>query len=95
MNGRGFIKSWGWRDESDNTALHTQYSPWRSEVEHATSRPPKYWIFTSGRWGNILFLETGIPERLTTISSHLKLCLATAIHSLKWLKIRELLRAEH
>ena len=33
--------SWGWLDEWEETALHTQdwkFEPWRSEVEHATSR---------------------------------------------------------
>ena len=33
--------SWGWWDEWDDTALQTQdskFKPWRSEVEHATSR---------------------------------------------------------
>ena len=37
--------SWGWWDEWDDTALQTQnskFEPWRSEVEHATSRSRKF-----------------------------------------------------
>ena len=56
--------SWGWWDECDGTALQTQdskFDPWRSEAEHATSRSrrfPRYWIITSERGRNILFLWT-------------------------------------
>ena len=52
-----------WWDEWDDIALQTQdskFKPWRSEVEHATSRSlrlPTILSFTSG-WGrNILFLS--------------------------------------
>ena len=48
-----------WCDEKDDTALQTQdskFKPWRSEAEHATSRPrtlPTTLSFTSGRRRNI------------------------------------------
>ena len=52
--------SWGWWVDWDDTVLQTQYSkfePWRSEAEHATSRPrrlPTILTFTRG-WGRIFF----------------------------------------
>ena len=52
--------SWGWWDEWDDTALQTQdskFKPWRSEAEHATSRPRRLLTilsFTSG-WGRNIF----------------------------------------
>ena len=52
--------SWGWWDEWDDTVLQTQdskFKPWRSEAEHATSRPrrlPTILTFTRG-WGRNIF----------------------------------------
>ena len=52
------LTSWGWWDD---TALQTQdlkFKPWRSEIEHATSRSrrlPTILSFTSG-WGRNIFL---------------------------------------
>ena len=57
--------SWGWWDEWDDTVLQTQdskFEPWRSEVEHATSRSqrlPTILTFTRGWRRNILcFFQT-------------------------------------
>ena len=57
--------SWGWWDDWDDTVLQTQdlkFGPWRSEVEHATSRSrrlPTILTFTRG-WGrnNFCFFQT-------------------------------------
>ena len=52
--------SWGWWDDWDDTVLQTQdseFEPWRSEVEHATSRSrrlPTILTFTRG-WGRNIF----------------------------------------
>ena len=52
--------SWGWWDDWDDTVLQTQdskFEPWRSEVEHATSRSrrlPAILTFTRG-WGRNIF----------------------------------------
>ena len=52
--------SWGWWDDWDDTVLQTQdskFEPWRSEVEHATSRSrrlPTILTFTHG-WGRNIF----------------------------------------
>ena len=52
--------SWGWWDDWNDTVLQTQdskFEPWRSEVEHATSRSrrlPIILIFTRG-WGRNIF----------------------------------------
>ena len=54
------ITSWGWWDDWDDTVLQTQdskFEPWRSEVEHATSRSrrlPTRLTFTRG-WGRNIF----------------------------------------
>ena len=57
--------SWGWWDESDDTALQTQDSkfvPWRSEAEHATSRSRRLpTIFTRG-WGRNIFCFSQTAE---------------------------------
>ena len=59
--------SWGWWDEWDDTALQTQHSkfePWRSEVEHATSRSRRLSAilsFTSG-WGRNIFVSFKPPS---------------------------------
>ena len=52
--------SWGWWDDWDDTVLQTQdsnFEPWRSEAEHATSRSrrlPTILTFTGG-WGRNIF----------------------------------------
>ena len=52
--------SWEWWDDWDDTVLQTQdskFEPWRSEIEHATSRSrrlPTILIFTRG-WGRNIF----------------------------------------
>ena len=52
--------SWGWWGDWDDTVLQTQdskFEPWRSEAEHATSRPrrlPSILTFTR-RWGRNIF----------------------------------------
>ena len=52
--------SWGWWDDWDGTVLQTQdskFEPWRSQVEHATSRSrrlPAILTFTRG-WGINIF----------------------------------------
>ena len=61
--------SWGWWDKWDDTVLQTQdskFEPWRSEVEHATSRSrrlPTILSFTRGWRRNIFYFfqtaETG------------------------------------
>ena len=63
--------SWGWWDESYDTAFQTEdskFEPWRSEVEHVTSRPqrlPTILTFTSERGRNILFsLKLGDQSRV-------------------------------
>ena len=66
--------SWGWWDEWDDTALHTQdskFKPWRSEAKHATSRSrrlPTILSFTSG-WGrNITVSSAATGERAPNCS---------------------------
>ena len=55
--------SWGWWDEWDDTALHTQDSKWNLGDLRPSSLPPghggspQYIIFTSERGRNILFLQ--------------------------------------
>ena len=66
----------GWWDKWDDTALQTQnskFEPWRSEVEHATSRSrrlPTILSFTSG-WGRNIFwfLQTAETGKRTPNSS--------------------------
>ena len=59
--------SWGWWDEWDDTVLQTQdskFKPWRSEVEHATSRSrrlPTILSFTR-RWGRNIFVSFKPPR---------------------------------
>ena len=54
--------SWGWWDEWDDTVLQTQdskFEPWRSEVQHATSRSRRLrtiLTFTRG-WGRNIFVS--------------------------------------
>ena len=58
--------SWGWWDEWDDTVLQTQdskFEPWRSEVEHATSRSqrlPTILTFTRG-WGRNISISFKPP----------------------------------
>ena len=54
--------SWGWWDDWDDTVLQTQdskFKPWRSEVEHATSRSRRlHTILTFTRvWGRNIFVS--------------------------------------
>ena len=62
--------SWGWWDEWDDTVLQTQdlkFDPWRSEVEHATSRwrrLPKILSYTRG-WGRNIFVSFKPPRPRT------------------------------
>ena len=68
--------SCGWWVEWDDTSLQTQdskFKPWRSEVEHATSRSrklPTTLSFTSG-WGRNICVSFKLPSdvRRTTNSS--------------------------
>ena len=59
--------SWGWWDDWDDTVLQTQESkfvPWRSEAEHATSRPrrlPTILTFTRW-WGRNIFVSFKPPR---------------------------------
>ena len=59
--------SWGWWDDWDDTVLQTQdskFEPWRSEVEHATSRSrrlPTILTFTRG-WGRNIFVSFKPPR---------------------------------
>ena len=59
--------SWGWWDDWDDTVLQTQdskFEPWRSEAEHATSRPrrlPTILTFTRG-WGRNIFVSLKPPR---------------------------------
>ena len=59
--------SWGWWDDWDDTVLQTQdskFEPWRSEAEHATSRPrrlPTILTFTRG-WGRNIFVSFKPPR---------------------------------
>ena len=59
--------SWGWWDDWDDTVLQTQdskFEPWRSEVEHATSRSrrlPTILTFTRG-WGRNIFVSLKPPS---------------------------------
>ena len=59
--------SWGWWDEWDDTVLQTQdskFEPWRSEVEHATSRSrrlPTILSFSRG-WGRNVFVSFKPPR---------------------------------
>ena len=59
--------SWGWWDNWDDTVLQTQdpkFEPWRSEVEHATSRSrrlPTKLTFTRG-WGRNIFVSFKPPR---------------------------------
>ena len=59
--------SWGWWDDWDDTVLQTQdskFEPWRSEAEHATSRPrrlPTILTFTRG-WGRNIFFSFKPPR---------------------------------
>ena len=59
--------SWGWWDDWDDTVLQTQdskFEPWRSEVEHATSRSrrlPIILTFTRG-WGRNIFVSFKPPR---------------------------------
>ena len=57
--------SWGWWEDWDDTVLQTQdskFEPWRSEVEHATSRSrrrPSILTFTRGwRINSFCFFQT-------------------------------------
>ena len=58
---------WGWWDDWDDTVLQTQdsqFQPWRSEVEHATSRSrmlPTILTFTRG-WGRNIFVSFKPPS---------------------------------
>ena len=57
--------SWGWWDDWDDTVLQTQdskFEPWRSEVEHATSR--------SRRLPTILTLRDIVPGVLASDWTH-------------------------
>ena len=59
--------SWGWWDDWDDTVLQTQdskFEPWRSEVEHATSRSrrlPTILTFIRG-WGRNIFVSFKPPR---------------------------------
>ena len=59
--------SWGWWDDWDDTVLQKQdlkFEPWRSEVEHATSRSrrlPTILTFTRG-WGRNIFVSFKPPR---------------------------------
>ena len=59
--------SWGWWDEWDDTVLQTQdseFEPWRSEAEHATSRSrrlPTILTFTRG-WERNIFVSFKPPR---------------------------------
>ena len=59
--------SWGWWDDWDDTVLQTQdsnFEPWRSEAEHATSRSrrlPTILTFTRG-WGRNNFVSFKPPR---------------------------------
>ena len=59
--------SWGWWDDWDDPVLQTQdseYEPWRSEAEHATSRSrrlPTILTFTRG-WGRNNFVSFKPPR---------------------------------
>ena len=59
--------SWGWWDDWDDTVLQTQdskFEPWRSEVEHATSRSrrlPAILTFTR-EWGRNIFVSFKPPR---------------------------------
>ena len=50
----------GWWDDTAHQTKDSKFQPWWSEAELAISRSrsplPKYWIFTSERIRNILFL---------------------------------------
>ena len=56
--------SWGWWDDWDDTVLQTQdskFEPWRSEAEHATSRP-QYWLsHVDGEETFFVFLKSPRP----------------------------------
>ena len=59
--------SWGWWDDWDDTVLQTQdpkFEPWRSEVEHATSRSRRLpTILTSTRgWGRNILVSLKPPR---------------------------------
>ena len=59
--------AWGWWDDWDDTVLRRQdskFEPWRSEVEHATSRwwrVPTILTFTRG-WGRNIFVSFKPPR---------------------------------
>ena len=67
--------SWGWWYEWGDTALQTH----DSKLSPVGLRPstlilvhgcyPQYSIFTAGQGGNILFLETWMPEQKTNLRS--------------------------
>ena len=58
--------SWGWWDDWDDTVLQTQFEPWRSEAEHATSwaqRLPTILTFTHRRNINVRNINSNLYKR--------------------------------